>query len=208
MARAGGILMLFAAIGTGLVSFGFYHTYQKIRTNERATLLLSLSALVPQSYYDNDLLGDICVVKNRALLGTDEDVTVYRARKEGAPVAAILASIAPDGYNGSIKLLVAVDYFGNIIGVRVTSHQETPGLGDGIEEKKSNWIFNFTRYSLKSLGQEQWKVKRDGGIFDQFAGATITPRAVVKAVYNTLQFYDLNKEQLFSAPAITEANID
>jgi electron transport complex protein RnfG len=114
-------------------------------------------------------------------------------------VAAVLASIAPDGYAGTIKLLVGINYDGSIAGVRVVSHKETPGLGDAIEAERSDWILGFNGHSLREPGEERWKVKKDGGIFDQFSGATITPRAIVAAVHNTLSYYQNNREALFAA---------
>ena len=123
--------------------------------------------------------------------------TVYRARKDGAPVAAVFTSIAPNGYSGTIKLLVGVYYDGSLAGVRVINHKETPGLGDKINEKKTNWILKFKGLSLTNPVESQWAVKKDGGEFDQFTGATITPRAVVTAVKKSLQFFEQNRDELF-----------
>ena len=106
--------------------------------------------------------------------------------------------MAPDGYSGNIHLLVAIKYDGTLAGVRVVNHKETPGLGDAVEAERSNWILGFTGKSLTNPGKKGWAVKRDGGQFDQFTGATITPRAVVKAVYKTLEYYQQHKTQLFS----------
>jgi electron transport complex protein RnfG len=132
-------------------------------------------------------------------LGVDAPQPVHRARKAGAPVAVVLAAVAPDGYNGDIKLVVGITYEGDVSGVRVIAHRETPGLGDGIEEARSDWILQFKDRSLVSPPPEGWKVKRDGGIFDQFTGATITPRAVVRAVHKCLQFYSAHQTDLYEA---------
>lgn len=203
MLQTGLALGLFAVVGTGIVAYTFDHARVLIAQNERAALLEKLHALVPSAQYNNDLLSDTIEVTARAGLGTDKPVTVYRARQNGRPVAAVFTPVvAPDGYSGPIKLLIAVRYDGTLAGVRVTAHRETPGLGDPIEETRSGWILNFTDRSLSNPQPDKWKVKRDGGMFDQFTGATITPRAVVKAVYNCLSYFAANKKQIFTSPAL------
>lgn len=180
-------LFLFAVIGSGLVAFTHDSTAARIAENQRRALLRSLNELVPRDQYNNEIYTDIVHVRNAELLGTDEPVPVYRARKDGWPVAAVFASMAPDGYNGNIRLLVAVRLDGTLAGVRVLAHRETPGLGDSIETERSDWIRGFAGKSLGDPKAEQWQVKRDGGAFDQFTGATITPRAVVGAVKRALE---------------------
>ena len=163
-------------------------------------------ALIPPSRYDNDLYSDTVSVVSPQLLGSRNTVPVYRARKDGKPVALVMEPVAPDGYSGAIRLLVAVAYDGTILGVRVLSHQETPGLGDNIEIGKSNWITSFNGHSLSNPDAKEWHVKKDGGIFDQFTGATITPRAVVKAVHNSLKYFSEHRDALFAQTATkTEA---
>lgn len=196
------LLGLFAITGTAVVAFTFEKTKHRIAENERAAIVKSLHALIAPTEHDNDLYTDVIHVKNEDLLGTDEPVNVYRARMKNTPVAAILNSVAPDGYNGSIHLLVAIRYDGSLAGVRVVKHRETPGLGDGIDIERSNWVLGFNGKSLNNPLEKAWRVKRDGGIFDQLTGATITPRAVVKAVRNTLHYYVNNKNMLFNTPAI------
>ena len=190
-------LFLFAVIGSGLVAFTHEKTADRIQDNERRALLKSLNEVIPPDRYDNDIFHDILYVRHKDLLGTDKPVPVYRARKNGWPVAAVLAPVAPDGYNGNIRLLVAINLDGTLAGVRVVQHRETPGLGDAIETSSSDWIFSFNGKSLDKPGKEGWKVKRDGGEFDQFTGATITPRAVVKAVHNALLYYRIHSHELF-----------
>jgi electron transport complex protein RnfG len=203
MGVAATILGIFAIVGTGLVAVTYDNTKDQIVINERKALVASLHGLISSEQHDNDLFTDTITVQSKEMLGTAKPVTVYRARKHGMPVAAILSSVAPDGYSGSINLLVAIYYDGRIAGVRVTSHKETPGLGDAIEPEKSDWIHNFRGKSQSNPDTEGWQVRKDGGIFDQFTGATITPRAVVKAVHNTLKYFEANKQALF-APAITQ----
>jgi len=190
-------LFIFAVVGSALVAFTHQNTAERIAENQRRALLKSLNELVPRDQYDNDIYTDILYVHNSELLGTDEAVPVYRARKNGWPVAAVLAPVAPDGYNGNIRLLVAIKVDGTLAGVRVLAHRETPGLGDNIEVDRSDWIRGFAGKSLKNPKQDAWKVRRDGGVFDQFTGATITPRAVVKEVKNTLLYYRAHKDELF-----------
>jgi electron transport complex protein RnfG len=192
------ILLLFAVIGTALVAYTFDNTRERIAANERATLLRKLHHLITPEQHDNMLLEDTLMVTNRPLLGTSEPVAVYRARKAGQPVALVIAPIAPDGYNGSIRLLVGINSDGTLSGVRVVGHRETPGLGDAIDESRSGWIHLFDNRSLENPLLERWKVKKDGGDFDQLTGATITPRAVVKAVRQALLYYRDNQEALFA----------
>ena len=203
---AGLLLAMFAVIGVGLVAFTHMVTKDQIAENERLALLNSLNALVPAESIDNDIVTDLIEVSDQEKLGT-EKTTVYLGRKAGQPVAAVFTSIAPDGYSGQIKLLVAVLADGTLGGVRVVAHKETPGLGDKIEVEKGDWIHSFEGKSLGNPELDKWKVKRDGGIFDQFSGATITPRAIVNAVKNTLLYYQENSKQLFlakSKPAESE----
>jgi electron transport complex protein RnfG len=198
IARAALLLGGFALLGLGLVALVHDRTEQRIAANERAVLLHTLEILVPPDRFDNDILGDTLTVSDPAL-GSAEPVAVYRARKDGQPVAAVLSVTAPDGYNGAIRLLLAVQADGTLMGVRILSHHETPGLGDAIEIGKSRWILGFAGRSLNNPPAERWAVKKDGGDFDQFTGATITPRAVVQAVYGTLEFFRAQRRTLFDA---------
>ena len=191
------VLGLFAVIGTTMVAFTFEQTKEKIAENQKQATLKSLHQLIPPNQHDNDLFTDTLDVTNLELLGSKNAVTLYRARKNKKPVAAILTAVAPDGYTGKITLLVAINYSGNLAGVRVVKHKETPGLGDAIEIEKSNWITQFDKKSLSNPPKKQWKVKRDGGEFDQLTGATITPRAIVKAVHKALLFYKQQRDKLF-----------
>ncbi len=198
MLRAGGLLGLAAVIGTALVAITYIGTYEKTAENEREFLMRSLTAIVPESTFDNDIFNDTITVTSPQLLGTSNPVVAYRARRNGAPVAVVLTPIAQDGYNGNIKLLIAIRFDGSLGGVRVVAHRETPGLGDDIEIERSDWITTFNNHSLNSLSGSRWRVKKDGGEFDQFTGATITPRAIVKAVYQSLQYFVVNRDALFA----------
>ncbi len=195
MVSAATILGLFSLIGIGLVTLVHHATESRIAENQRLTMLHSLQNLIPTGTYDNDMLADVIVIDDSSL--GPKSVTVHRARHFGNPVAAVFSTIAPDGYGGDIHLLVGVKADGGILGVRVLEHKETPGLGDFIDESKSNWILGFNGLFLGNPPEKQWKVKRDGGVFDQFTGATITPRAVVKAVRNTLDYFNNHRNTLF-----------
>jgi electron transport complex protein RnfG len=192
------LLGLFAVVGTGLVGLTHEATAQRIAANERAALLRKLHRIVLPERHDNDIFADVIKVKDRELLGSREPVAVYRARMDGKPVAAVLSPIAPDGYGGPIKLLVGINQDGTVAGVRVLSHKETPGLGDAVDEERSDWVLGFDGRSLGNPPKDKWKVKRDGGVFDQFTGATITPRAVVNAVRKALVYFEKHRDELFA----------
>jgi electron transport complex protein RnfG len=194
---SGWVLALTALVGTGLMAGVNWHSQPYIAENERQMLIRSLNTVIPPQSYDNDILHDTTTVNDPGLLGSKQASLVYRARKGSEPIAAALTVIAPNGYSGPITLLVGIDYNGEITGVRVVNHHETPGLGDGIEKRRSNWIDAFTGKSASNPGEAGWKVKRDGGNFDQFTGATITPRAVVGAVHKALIFFSQNRAALF-----------
>lgn len=196
------VLGLFAVVGTATVALTHSATADRIAANQRARLLKSLHVLIRPDQHDNDLFTDVTTAFDKELLGSNEPVNVYRARRNGEPVAAIINSVAPDGYSGRIILLVAIRYDGTLAGVRVIDHKETPGLGDGIERNRSDWIKSFDNLSLTNPDKKGWAVKRDGGEFDQFTGATITPRAVVKAVHRTLLYFNKHRNELFEKPSI------
>lgn len=169
-------------------------TAPSIADAERNQMLMTMNQVLPESLYDNDLLGDILVMSDRRVneqLGNHESTTFYRARKQNQPAGVIFQVTAPNGYSGEIVLLVAVKADYSIAGVRVLKHRETPGLGDKIDIRKDDWIRSFDDLTITIDNAIQrdtrWAVKKDGGQFDQFTGATITPRAVIKAVHNAVQ---------------------
>lgn len=176
-------------------------TRQRIESNRQAVLRQQVVSLLPPGSYDNDVLADRIWVRSPDRLGTDEPVPLYRARLAGRPSAAIVQSVAPDGYGGPIVLLVAIGYEGQILGVRVLAHQETPSLGDAFARPGSTWLANFAGRTLSGEVRETWTVRKDGGDFDQFTGATITPRAIIKAVQRTLEYYNVNRDRLFALEA-------
>jgi electron transport complex protein RnfG len=197
---SGAFLAAFAIIGTSFVAFTESQTRLAIIENEKAVLLRNLNALLPPDQYDNAITEDTLLLAPSDLLGTTTETPVYRAWLSGEPTAVILNSIAPDGYNGEIHMLVGIYLNEKVASVRIVKHAETPGLGDAIEIRKSNWILSFDQRSLDNPSAENWLVNRDGGYYDAMTGATITPRAVVKAVKNTLIYFQQNKAKLFDGP--------
>jgi len=195
--RSGLLLGIIALLGTALLAGVNDLTHERIVEQEKLRMLQQLNEIVPIASYDNDLLEDVIKIEAPDFFRHPAPVTVYRARLNEQPVSVMMIVTAPDGYNGDIRLLVGINATGTILGVRVISHRETPGLGDPIEAEKSDWIFGFEHKSLKSPESSGWAVKRDGGEFDQFTGATISPRAVVRAVHTTLLYFQANKPTLF-----------
>jgi len=197
-------LLVFTIIGTTLLAFTFDQTRAPIAKSEEEEKLKLISQLLPSDLFDNNVARDVLTLQADPLLGTSDFSTAFRARLKGQPSAVVLEAIAPDGYSGKISMLVAIKASGEIAGVRVVSHRETPGLGDYIDLGKSNWIKNFDGASNTRYKDPDWKVKKDGGQFDYMAGATITPRAVVKAVHKALQYFEANRDKLFAAAPAAE----
>ena len=191
-------LVFFAAIGTAILASVFYMTHDAIVKSEEAEKLKLITQIVPSSLFDNDIIQDALSIPADPLLGNTDSTLAYRARIKGEPSAVVLEAIAPDGYSGKINLILAVRANGELAGVRVVSHKETPGLGDYIELPKSPWIKGFDGKSREVYKDADWKVKKDGGKFDYMAGATITPRAVIKAVNKALVYFGENRDKLFA----------
>ncbi len=198
------VLAAFALVGTTLLALTYSATKDNIAASEKRAKLALIAQILPATLYDNDIIRDAVEQPRSPELGTTEPTLVYRAMKDGKPVAMVIEAIAPDGYAGKIKLLIAIRVNGEISGVRVVTHKETPGLGDYIEIARSNWIRVFDGTSLDKHPSKDWKVKKDGGQFDYMTGATITPRAVIKAVHNALVWFSSNREKVFSLPVPTQ----
>lgn len=199
MGLATALLAGFSILGVSLVAVTEQVTRERIVANERAYTLRSLDEIVPPASRNNEMFEDTVAVRDPELLGSDQPVTVYRARQDGRPVAAIFRITTPNGYSGPIRLLVGILEDGGVAGVRVVSHRETPGLGDAIESDRSDWILGFAGRSLGDPPEAGWTVKRDGGVFDQFTGATITPRAVTRAVRDALIYFRAHRDEVFSS---------
>lgn len=204
-------MVAFALIGTAMLAYIFNITREPIEKSEAEARLMLFRQILPDEHYydsdiqhtDNNLLKNVIEIAPNELLGNTSPSKAYIARQDGQFAAVILEAIAHDGYSGDIKLLIAIRADGSISGVRVLTHKETPGLGDYIDIAHGNWIKLFDNESVEKTPAEQWKVKKDGGKFDYMAGATITPRAVVKAVEKALQFYAQHQDLLHQSPQHT-----
>ncbi|MDN3609428.1 electron transport complex subunit RsxG [Vibrio ostreicida] len=197
--KNGVVLALFACASTGVVALTQYLTKDQIQRQEQAQLLSVLNQVIPKDMHNNNLYQSCTLVSDPAL-GTDMPVPVYMASLDGQPTAMAIESVAPDGYSGAIKIIVGIKQDGTILGSRVLNHQETPGLGDKIDLRITDWILSFSGKTVTPDNLSSWKVRKDGGQFDQFTGATITPRAVVKAVRNTVQFVNKERTQILNQP--------
>ena len=196
-----GVFALLAAAGLALTNLA---TQDRISKAERAAKQKALFEIISADQLDNDLLQDIIEIptSTHEQLGVDTKQVIYIARRQGQVTALIIPAMAHDGYSGDISMIVGVNRNLTIAGVRVIAHKETPGLGDKIEIKKSQWIVNFNGKSLQAPIISEWLVKKDGGVFDQFAGATISPRAMVKKIREVLEFAQAHPE-LFDTPVQT-----
>lgn len=191
-------LLFFALAGTALLAWVYGLTYDAIARSEENEKRKLIAQIVPVTSYDNDIMKDTVQLAADERLGSDEPVTVYRGRLKNQPSIAVIQAIAPDGYSGTIKLIIAIHRDGRLSGVRVVAHKETPGLGDYIEIARSNWITGFNGASLENRKGRDWKVRKDGGSFDYMAGATITPRAIVGAVHKALLYHAQHRDELFT----------
>ena len=192
-----GVILGVFCLGFAIVLAGTdYATKDDIAARALEDRQNSLKQVIPPGIHDNNPVTNTLIMKN----AEGREITVYRATKEGK-VTGVAYEIFGSGYAGQMKLMLGVDVDGKVLGVRVLAHKETPGLGDKIEVKKGDWILRFNGLSIGNPPVEKWKVKKDGGIFDQFAGATITPRGVVNAIRKGLEFFAANKAHMMDAPA-------
>ena len=192
-----GLILGAFCLGFGVVlAFSDHITVEDIAARALEDRLNSLAQVIPSSIHDNNLVEDATVMTNER----GKEITVYRATKDGK-VTGLAYEIFGVGYAGQMKLMLGIDAQGKILGVRVLAHKETPGLGDKMEVKKGNWILRFDGLSLGNPPVDKWKVKKDGGIFDQFTGATITPRGIVNAIRSGLDFFEANKAKMMDMNA-------
>ncbi|KXO13345.1 Electron transport complex protein RnfG [Moritella sp. JT01] len=202
MKKNGAILALFAFACTSVVAITNTVTKDRIAEQEQTQLLKIINQLLPENSHDNNIFQSCKLMTNEALLGTSEPQRIFTATKNNEPVGYAIEGIAPKGYSGNIKLVVGVDTVGKVTGVRILGHHETPGLGDKVEYRKSNWLDDFVDQTLTKENAHTWAVTKDGGDFDSFTGATITPRAVVSSVKDILTFYQSEQfSDLQSAPS-------
>ena len=190
------ILGLFAIFTVGVIAFIQQATSERIAAEQQRMQMRALNEILPDDQHDNDLLEDSFSITDQTLLGLPAPATAWRARQGGQVTAVILPAVTMDGYSGRIDLLVGIHANGELAGVRIVNHRETPGLGDKFEVAKGDWIFSFDGKSLNVPAPQGWAVRKDGGEFDQFVGATITPRAVVQAVRNALLYFEQHRDEL------------
>jgi len=201
------VLALFALVTSLILATTNELTYERIEQSEREAAQRALLEIIPLERHDNDMLMDVQPVPEQywATLGLKKGGNIHIARDQGQPVAAIIPAVTPDGYSGAISMIIGINFNGSIAGVRVVEHRETPGLGDKVDLKKSDWILSFNGKSLINPQASGWKVKKEGGDYDQFTGATITPRAVVSQVLKTLQYFEDDRERLLQIAAANAA---
>ncbi len=190
------LLGLFAVVVAGSIALTEIGTREKRQESLRKVKSKALEQVIPQDLRDNILLDDFVETQDKNWLQLKKTQKIYIARKAGKATAFILPTRTPNGYGGAINSIVGVSITGEIIGVRVISHAETPGLGDKIDIKKADWILSFNGKTLNNTPSGQWGVKKDRGEFDQFTGATITPRAVVDSVHKALLYYKQHRIEL------------
>lgn len=199
--RSGVTLAVIGAVCSALVALTYQSTEKRIEENEKAWLERSLQPALSGLSYDSGISDSrITLTPPHGLPGSDEAL-IYRVYAQGAPVAALFVVSARDGYSGPIRVLLGIDTTGKVTGVHVLEHRETPGLGDGVETGKSDWALQFNGRSLLDPEPEGWQIKNDGGQFDQLTGASVTPRAIVKAVRETLLYFERNNEHVFANQA-------
>ena len=195
---SGSVLAVFAAITSVAIGWTYLATKDQIDTEVRRAEARQLLEIFPPETHDNDIVDDgFELVADTPLLGIREARHGYRVRQNDRVIGVILPATARDGYSGDIRALVGVRSDGSVAGVRVVAHRETPGLGDKVDLRKSDWIRGFDNRSLSDPDLSGWNVEKDGGVFDQFTGATVTPRAVILATRRALEYARLNAETLF-----------
>lgn len=202
--KSGLTLATIGAICAALVSATYLQTRDRIAANEKAWLEQSLEPALAGLFFEGGISESILIIPAPHELPGPDDVVVYRVYSQDEPVAALFAVTARDGYSGPIRILVGVQYDGTVTGIRILKHRETPGLGDKIVSTRSNWVFQFDGLSLGNPELERWALKRDGGQFDQLSGASVTPRAVIKATRETLIYFAARRDDIFAAPATEE----
>jgi electron transport complex protein RnfG len=199
---SGTVLALFAAITSVAIGWTYLGTKAQIDLEVRRAEARQLLEIFPPGTHDNDIVDDVFeVAAETALLGIRETRQGYRVRQGNKVIGVILPATARDGYSGDIRALVGVRRDGSVAGVRVVAHRETPGLGDKVDLRKSDWILDFNERSLSNPVLAGWNVEKEGGVFDQFTGATVTPRAVILATRRALEYATLNAATLFETEA-------
>lgn len=206
VAKSGLTLAAIAAICTSLVATTYHLTADRIAANDKALLEQSLQPALANLFYDSGVSESKLVLRPPHELPGNDEALIYRVYAQDEPVAALFVVTARDGFSGPIRILLGVDMTGVVTGIRILQHRETPGLGDKIEPSRSDWVEQFPGRALGDPDVTQWAIRRDGGQFDQLTGASVTPRAVIKAMRDTLVYFNANREAIFAAPATEEAS--
>ncbi len=202
--RTGLTLAVIGAVCTTLVAATYQATRDRIAANDKALLEQSLAPALSGIFFDSGVTESRLVLQPPHELPGNDPAVIYRVFAEGEPVAALFAVTARDGFSGPIRVLVGIEVDGTVTGVRILQHRETPGLGDKIESARSDWVFQFDGRSIGDPALESWAIRGDGGEFDQLTGASITPRAVIKAIRDTLLYFGANRDEIFRVAATEE----
>jgi electron transport complex protein RnfG len=202
--KGGFTLATIGAVCAALVATTYLMTRDRIAANEQAWLEKSLKPALAGLFFEGSVSESMLVIRAPHDLPGADDVIIYRLFAEEQPVAALITVTARDGYAGPIRVLVGVEYDGTVTGIRILEHRETPGLGDRIVSTRSDWVFQFDGQSLGNPDATGWALKRDGGQFDQLTGASVTPRAVISVVKETLIYFDAHRDEIFAAPVTEE----
>lgn len=203
--KSGVTLAAIAAVCTGLVAITYHLTADRIAANDKALLDQSLKPALSDIFFDSDVSESRLVLSPPHELPGNEEALIYRIYAKGEPVAALFVVTARDGFSGPIRILLGVDMQGTVTGIRILKHKETPGLGDKIESRRSDWVTQFPGRSIGNPQLTEWALRRDGGQFDALTGASVTPRAVLKAMRDTLIYFEANREQIFAELARNDA---
>ena len=203
--RSGITLAAIATVCTALVAATWYFTADRIAANKKALLEQSLQPALANTFYDSSVSESRLVLGPPHGLPGSEAAIIYRVYSANEPVAALFVVSARDGFAGPIRILLGVNYNGVVTGVRILEHRETPGFGDKIDPRKSDWVQQFASRSLQDPVAAHWKIQSDGGDFDQLTGASVTPRAVIKAIRDTLLYFEAHRDEIFAAAATEEA---
>jgi len=199
--KTGTTLAVIAAICTALVAATYQLTEERIAANKKALLEQALQPALSGLFYDGGVSESRLVIPPPHDLPGNDAALIFRVYAKDTPVAALFAVTARDGFSGVIRVLVGVEFDGTITGVRILQHRETPGLGDKIESARSDWIFQFDGRYMGDPEVAGWAIRNDGGEFDQLTGASVTPRAVIKAIRDTLLYFAAHRDEIFAAPS-------
>jgi electron transport complex protein RnfG len=202
--KTGLTLAVMAAICTALVALTFQATRERIAANEKALLEQSLQPALAGTFYDSGVSESRLVLPPPHGLPGNDPAVIYRVFAAGKPVAALFAVTARDGFSGPIRILVGIGVDGTVTGVRILQHRETPGLGDKIESARSDWVFQFDGRSMGNPVATGWAIGIDGGEFDQLTGASVTPRAIIKAIRDTLNYFESHQDAIFLSESSEE----